>query len=54
MSNLGGSLNNLTCIFDEPTAGLHPADAERIGKLLLDLRDRRNNVLVVEHSRQML
>ena len=52
--NLGGYLNNITYIFDEPTAGLHPADAERIGKMLCDLRDKHNNVLVVEHSRQML
>ncbi|MNO22817.1 UvrABC system protein A [compost metagenome] len=52
--NLGSSLSNITYIFDEPTAGLHPADAERIGKLLMDLRDKHNNVLVVEHSRQML
>ena len=51
--NLGGYLNNITYIFDEPTAGLHPADAERIGRLLCDLRDKHNNVLVVEHSRQM-
>ena len=52
--NLGSSLNNITYIFDEPTAGLHPADAEKIGRLLLDLRDKGNNVLVVEHSRQMI
>ena len=51
--NLGGYLNNITYIFDEPTAGLHPADADRIGNMLCDLRDKRNNVLVVEHSRQM-
>jgi len=52
--NLGGYLNNITYIFDEPTAGLHPADAERIGRMLCGLRDKHNNVLVVEHSRQML
>lgn len=52
--NIGGYLNNITYIFDEPTAGLHPADAERIGKMLCELRDKHNNVLVVEHSRQML
>ena len=52
--NLGGYLNNITYIFDEPTAGLHPADAKRIGKMLCNLRDKHNNVLVVEHSRQML
>ena len=52
--NLGSSLTNITYIFDEPTAGLHPADAEKIGRLLLGLRDRHNNVLVVEHSKQMM
>ncbi len=52
--NLGGYLNNITYIFDEPTAGLHPADADRIGRMLCELRDKHNNVLVVEHSRQML
>lgn len=52
--NLGSSLTNITYIFDEPTAGLHPADAERIGRLLVNLRDKHNNVLVVEHSRQMM
>ena len=52
--NLGSSLSDITYIFDEPTAGLHPADAERIGRLLVGLRDAHNNVLVVEHSRQML
>lgn len=51
--NLGGYLNNITYIFDEPTAGLHPADADRIGKMLCELRDKHNNVLVVEHSRQV-
>ena len=52
--NLGSSLSNITYIFDEPTAGLHPADAERIGKMLVDLRDKHNNVFIVEHSRQMI
>ncbi len=52
--HLGSSLSNITYIFDEPTAGLHPADAQRIGSLLLDLRDKHNTVLVVEHSRQMI
>ena len=46
--------SNITYIFDEPTAGLHPADADRIGRLLVELRDSHNNVLVVEHSRQMM
>ena len=52
--HLGNSLNNITYILDEPTAGLHPADAQRIGHLLLQLRDQHNNVLIVEHHRQMI
>ena len=52
--NLGGYLNNITYIFDEPTAGLHPADAARIGRMLCELREKHNNVLVVEHARQMI
>lgn len=52
--HLGSSLSNILYILDEPTAGLHPADARRIGDLLLELRDRHNTVLVVEHSRQIM
>lgn len=52
--HLGSSLSNILYILDEPTAGLHPADASRIGDLLLELRDRHNTVLVVEHSRQIM
>lgn len=52
--NLGSALSDVTYIFDEPTAGLHPADAERIGKLLIDLKNRHNNVLMVEHKPQMM
>ncbi len=52
--NLGSSLSDITYIFDEPTAGLHPADAEKIGGMLLKLRGKHNNVLVVEHSPQIL
>ena len=52
--HLGSSLSNVTYILDEPTAGLHPTDAQRIGNLLLSLRDNHNTVLVVEHSKQMM
>lgn len=52
--NLSSSLNNITYILDEPTAGLHPADAKQIANLLVQLRDQHNNVLIVEHSRQVM
>lgn len=51
---LGSSLSNITYIFDEPTAGLHPEDARQIGKLLTGVRDNHNTVLVVEHSRDII
>lgn len=48
--HLGSSLTDTTYVFDEPTAGLHPHDIERMNKLLLRLRDKGNTVLVVEHK----
>ena len=37
-------------MFDEPTIGLHPHDIQRMNNLLLQLRDKGNTVLVVEHK----
>ncbi|TYL55972.1 excinuclease ABC subunit UvrA [Nocardioides sp. BGMRC 2183] len=48
--HLGSALTDVTYVFDEPTIGLHPHDIERMNKLLLDLRDKGNTVLVVEHK----
>jgi len=47
---LGSSLTDVTYVFDEPTIGLHPHDIERMNGLLLQLRDKGNTVLVVEHK----
>src|SRR5216683_3328317 len=47
---LGSSLTDVTYVFDEPTAGLHPHDIRRMNDLLLRLRDKGNTVLVVEHE----
>ncbi len=47
---LGSSLTDVTYLFDEPTAGLHPHDVENMNALLLRLRDKGNTVLVVEHE----
>ena len=47
---LGSSLTDVTYVFDEPTAGLHPHDVRRMNDLLLRLRDKGNTVLVVEHE----
>jgi excinuclease UvrABC ATPase subunit len=48
--HLGSALTDVTYVFDEPTIGLHPHDIERMNKLLLELRDKGNTVLVVEHK----
>ncbi|MEO3885113.1 excinuclease ABC subunit UvrA [Nonomuraea sp. B5E05] len=48
--HLNSSLTDVTYVFDEPTAGLHPHDIQRMNNLLLQLRDKGNTVLVVEHK----
>ncbi|MFB9685408.1 ATP-binding cassette domain-containing protein [Amycolatopsis plumensis] len=48
--HLGSSLTDVTYVFDEPTIGLHPHDIRRMNDLLLQLRDKGNTVLVVEHK----
>jgi excinuclease UvrABC ATPase subunit len=48
--HLGSSLTDVTYVFDEPTVGLHPHDIQRMNRLLIQLRDKGNTVLVVEHK----
>ena len=48
--HLGSSLTDVTYVFDEPTIGMHPHDIERMNNLLVQLRDKGNTVLVVEHK----
>ena len=48
--HLGSALTDVTYVFDEPTTGLHPHDIQRMNDLLLQLRDKGNTVLVVEHE----
>jgi excinuclease UvrABC ATPase subunit len=52
--HLGSSLTDVTYVFDEPTAGLHPHDVRRMNDLLLGLRDKGNTVLVVEHETETM
>ena len=52
--HLGSSLTDVTYVFDEPTAGLHPHDVQRMNELLLRLRDKGNTVLVVEHEPEVI
>lgn len=52
--HLGSALTDVTYVFDEPTAGLHPHDVQRMNDLLLRLRDKGNTVLVVEHKPELI
>ena len=52
--HLGSSLTDVTYVFDEPTIGLHPHDIARMNVLLMQLRDKGNTVLVVEHKPEMI
>ena len=52
--NLGSNLTNSLYILDEPSIGLHPRDTERLIKVLKNLRDLGNTVVVVEHDEMMM
>jgi len=52
--HLGSALTDITYVFDEPTAGLHPHDIQRMNDLLQLLRDKGNTVLVVEHKPEVI
>jgi excinuclease UvrABC ATPase subunit len=54
LRHLGSSLTDVTYVFDEPTIGLHPHDIQRMNDLLLQLRDKGNTVLVVEHKPEVI
>src|SRR5205807_2708174 len=51
---LGASLVNTLFVMDEPTVGLHPRDIGRLVRVMHNLRDRGNTLLVVEHEEQII
>ena len=51
---MGSSLTDMTYIFDEPSTGMHPRDVFRMTRLLQNLRDKGNTVLVVEHDKDVI
>ncbi len=53
-TQLGARLSGVLYVLDEPTAGLHPADARRLLATLDALRDLGNTIVVVEHDEQIL
>src|SRR5436305_5897668 len=51
---LGASLVNTLFVMDEPTVGLHPRDVGRLVRVMHNLRDKGNTLLVVEHEEQII
>jgi excinuclease ABC, A subunit len=52
--SLGSNLTNSLYILDEPSIGLHSRDTERLIRVLKELRDLGNTVVVVEHDEMMM
>ncbi|MGO1043540.1 hypothetical protein ACTPEO_12450 [Clostridioides difficile] len=53
-SQLGSELIGLTYILDEPSIGLHPRDHHLMIKMMKELRDKGNTVIVVEHDKDTM
>ncbi|MDF1797898.1 MAG: excinuclease ABC subunit UvrA [Planctomycetota bacterium] len=53
-ANLGSNLVDVCYVLDEPTVGLHPSDVEKLGTALMEMRDRGNTVIVVEHDEALM
>ena len=53
-TNLGSLLVGTLYVLDEPSIGLHPRDNSRLIKILENLRDIGNTVLVVEHDEETM
>lgn len=53
-TNLGSSLVGSAYILDEPSIGLHSRDTERLIKILRELQQLQNTVIVVEHDEEIM
>jgi excinuclease ABC subunit A len=51
---LGASLVNTLFVMDEPSIGLHPRDVGKLVRVMHNLRDKGNTLLVVEHEEQII
>src|SRR5438128_6966951 len=51
---LGASLVNALFVMDEPSVGLHPRDIGRLVRVMHNLRDKGNTLLVVEHEERII
>ncbi len=53
-TQLGARLSGVLYVLDEPTAGLHPVDTDRLISTLTDLRDLGNTIVMVEHDERTM
>jgi excinuclease ABC subunit A len=53
-TSLGSRLVGTLYVLDEPSIGLHSRDTHRLIKILHDLRDLGNTILVVEHDPDLM
>jgi excinuclease ABC subunit A len=53
-TQIGSALTGVTYVLDEPSIGLHSDDTDKLIKILMNLRDQGNNVIVVEHDKDMI
>ncbi len=53
-TSIGRALTDTLYVLDEPTAGLHARDSQRLLQMLTDLRDLGNTVVVVEHDPEII
>lgn len=53
-TSIGSALVGSTYILDEPSIGLHPRDTEKLIRVIKNLRDIGNTVIVVEHDEEMM
>lgn len=53
-ATLGSDLVDMLYVLDEPSAGLHAADVDRLSEALKRLRDRGNTVLAIEHEEAVI
>lgn len=53
-SSLGRALTDTLYVLDEPTAGMHASDTDKLMQVLYDLRDLDNTVVVVEHDPEVI
>lgn len=51
---LNSNISNMCYLLDEPSSGLHYCDIEKLGKLLQEMVEKHNTVIMVEHNKKLL